>query len=1242
MGYVSIAKKIGIIFLILVLLILLAIAALPFWMPWVAGPVLKKFGVTYDSYERVGYARFALLEVDYSHERVQVQAERVEAFIATGWLWERWRDGDDRDYAAASDWRVEILEAEEEADAPPGIEAEEEREVSVFEMAEQIEEIVQAVIDWAPRARLGSGELVIGERIIEVRGAVWKEGVISAEIFDGVLQQVAIVEGDVSGGLPFVFHGRTDPFPLALEITVSRVEAGLAVAGEADFAGNRLVADAEFPREGYWPDRAHLRSDEFRIPSEYLRIEGYEDIAGNLLVEWREGHFTAEIFGEAEPLTDEETWLPPLRVDAAARGDLESFLVESLEIRSPWLAATLSDPVAMDYRGNLLTESSVFELAADLAAQPFANVQGSVRGKVEIFPGEDQLPLVRFQLMGDGLAGFEVELDRVELSGNLQWPDLAVTDLVIDGSEETRMTASADLDLDAMAVTGGRAKGAIRPELVARWLPDDASFSTLDLDLTFDGPFQDLRHQGVVRVESLVLPPTYPMDGTFAWEGRMASLLDFGLELLAGSGRLALEGSSELEAENLRLSLREVGLEREGETLLESAGECLLLLEWRDAVSVSLEGLNWIGEGREIRATAEMAWPDRGRFSVTARGLTADLLSDFLNTEPADVRLSSAELEGSWNEEGPVEFRATAEVRMDIGDANDVIFEVSARGEREELHVERLRATSRGEVLAFAEGKLPVAVMPGHPDLLRIPGRGEIDFRAETDSRAHFWEEIGRLTGLRLEDPRLSLEIRGTTYEPAGQILASASLVDLQGLRNGSEPVPVLKDLHLETVFDPSEIRLEAGSIRIEDQRVEMEAALPMGSGEWRALVRDRVPPDWKRASGRIRISEAQVAAFTRFAPAVLSPQGTVNADLKILPGGFLDGIVTLDDVATRPLMPFGSIQDGTARLRMRGRTVQMEEISAEIGGERLTITGSIDLPFEQAFGFDVNLQGQNLPLARRPGVVIRGDLDLSASGREDEAPVLSGRVDLRDSFYLAHLRLMPTGSVATPERRPPFFSITEEPFNAWRLDVELRGPGFLNVSGPIFRGEISASFNLTGTLEEPRAIGRAFIDSGRVRFPFANMTIDQGEITLRRDDPFQPQLFIIASSMAFGYDLRMEITGTAETPIIEFTAIPPLTSEQALLMVTTGELPREEIRFTTQQRASRFAIYFGQNLLYELTGNDSAGDRLVIRSGEQVSEGGRETMAIEYKLNDRWSLVGEYDRFDEYNVGVKWNLYSR
>jgi hypothetical protein len=71
--------------------------------------------------------------------------------------------------------------------------------------------------------------------------------------------------------------------------------------------------------------------------------------------------------------------------------------------------------------------------------------------------------------------------------------------------------------------------------------------------------------------------------------------------------------------------------------------------------------------------------------------------------------------------------------------------------------------------------------------------------------------------------------------------------------------------------------------------------------------------------------------------------------------------------------------------------------------------------------------------------------------------------------------------------------------------------------------------------------------------------------------------------------------------------------------------------------------VFLGKGLLTQL-GLSSDSERLTIQSGEQapVEEGGKSTYYLEFKLSQRWSLVAEYTRFNEFNAGLKWRIYSR
>ena len=324
------------------------------------------------------------------------------------------------------------------------------------------------------------------------------------------------------------------------------------------------------------------------------------------------------------------------------------------------------------------------------------------------------------------------------------------------------------------------------------------------------------------------------------------------------------------------------------------------------------------------------------------------------------------------------------------------------------------------------------------------------------------------------------------------------------------------------------------------------------------------------------------------------------------------------------------------------GRTVKIGKLQAKAGGQPVALTGSATQGGKHGWKLDFGLKGQNLPLVRQTGFLVRGDVDLHAKSGDDGVTQITGRTVLRDSLFLTDVRsFIPRGGVrSSPLRRPPYFSVTTEPFAAWRLNVAVEGQRFLRLRTPVFSGLASARFRLQGTLAEPIAIGEALIDEGQVTLPFATLQVQQGSVSLREGDPFDLRVSLLAASRRLGYDLRMEMTGSASEPNVVFSSSPPLDSEQVLRLVMAGEAPQQEVTYSGQQRAMRLGTYLGQSLAGQLGGDSSRAERFSLTVGERVSREGRETYSLEVPLDDRWSVVGEYDEFDDYNVGVKWRAF--
>jgi translocation and assembly module TamB len=294
---------------------------------------------------------------------------------------------------------------------------------------------------------------------------------------------------------------------------------------------------------------------------------------------------------------------------------------------------------------------------------------------------------------------------------------------------------------------------------------------------------------------------------------------------------------------------------------------------------------------------------------------------------------------------------------------------------------------------------------------------------------------------------------------------------------------------------------------------------------------------------------------------------------------------------------------------------------------------------------FQVHVTGTNVPLARNPSVLLRANIDLTATNSGNEIPVVYGAVKLRNSLFLADLQALVPERTASARRRPPYFSVEADPWARWKLKVNVTGDSFLRVQTPLFHGKVSTTLSLQGTLKEPLVLGQVKIDPGStVTFPFSSLSVKQGFISLTSEDPYRPQLFVTAASRRFGYDVKMEASGPVDQPVVQFSSIPGLSSEEIVLMLTAGQVPRGvgAPAATTQQRAQGLALFVGKNLLSDFGLGGGGEERLTFRSGEEITETGRPTYNIEYKLTDKWSLIGEYDRFDQYNLNVKYKIYSK
>jgi translocation and assembly module TamB len=561
------------------------------------------------------------------------------------------------------------------------------------------------------------------------------------------------------------------------------------------------------------------------------------------------------------------------------------------------------------------------------------------------------------------------------------------------------------------------------------------------------------------------------------------------------------------------------------------------------------------------------------------------------------------------------------------------------------LAVSNLVITCEGAPLASLHGFLPLTLRPDSAtNLLRLDRQAALACEANVQPEGPFWEGIAAWTGVGFRKPQLDLSLSGSWQDPHGRLDLEAE--QIQFARMAGITLPSFEALRVSVQVDSEQARLTEGRLRIQGQPLSLTAQVPLGPDFWSGMP-SKSRPDWRQATAHLTMTNVDLAAFQPLYRELLTPQGNLDVDVSLQPGMDLEGTAVLERARTRPLGELGPIRDIGATLRFTTQEVRLESATASVGRAPVQLAGRAELKgFNWLHGtlppFELSLRGTNVLLQREPESIIRADLDVAVLKTNGAAPLISGAVHLRDSYYLRDLSALVPGKIASPDRRPPYFNITDPAVADWRLALNVEGTRFMRIRGPLFNGEVSTTLKVQGTLGDPLALGDGKVDSGYIRLPFATFQVQQGLVTLSSKDPYRPELLVTAASKQYGYDIRMEITGPADAPVVQFTSTPPLSSEQILLMVTAGEMPQATFSLTTQQRAQTVALFFGKDLLSKLGLGDQSQERLEVTSGEEISDQGRPTYNVEYKLSDRWSVVGAYDRFGDFNAGFKWLLYSK
>jgi hypothetical protein len=383
---------------------------------------------------------------------------------------------------------------------------------------------------------------------------------------------------------------------------------------------------------------------------------------------------------------------------------------------------------------------------------------------------------------------------------------------------------------------------------------------------------------------------------------------------------------------------------------------------------------------------------------------------------------------------------------------------------------------------------------------------------------------------------------------------------------------------------------------------------------------------------GSIHAENIPTNVLTPYAPTEIRPLGTVTGTLAIKSGKAY-GNIELLGVETRPIGGMGIMRDLQCRMNFEGDTVRVEGASAQFRQGDVMLTGTVTHKRWRDFQFNLHASGSNVPLLQRNGALLFGDADfgLVTESQERGGPMkttLSGNVNFLPSQWYAETIKPKKGAITLPHGK---ITLPKD----WDINVSLSGDRFLRIDMPYFHGLLSAQATIHGTIGTPVIHGQSVISQGVILFPFARFRITQGTITL---DPthFTPIWDVDSETRLYNYSLRLRLFGEGFTPTCMFNSSPTLPNGTIINMVTSGRLPGNKVgTFFDRNQAGILGIYLGSNLF----GGDFA-DRIRIQMGQDICDGARDTIEIEFIINKGNSIIVERDRYGNCNVDAKIKIF--
>ncbi|GAA4023101.1 hypothetical protein GCM10022280_24760 [Sphingomonas swuensis] len=249
---------------------------------------------------------------------------------------------------------------------------------------------------------------------------------------------------------------------------------------------------------------------------------------------------------------------------------------------------------------------------------------------------------------------------------------------------------------------------------------------------------------------------------------------------------------------------------------------------------------------------------------------------------------------------------------------------------------------------------------------------------------------------------------------------------------------------------------------------------------------------------------------------------------------------------------------------RFTGERLQIDQLTANAGSGTVTGSGYVSLAAASGYPANFDLALNNARLADSDALRVSATGNVRLVKAANEAPLLTGTVRLPATRY----QVVRQGGAQVPEltgvrfkppRGRPRVTGDAAPasaaasFGDVRLDLTIRAPDELYVSGMGLESEWSAELRVTGTSQNPRVAGNVELVRGTLGFAGRSFTLQEGRIRFAGGATTDATIALSALETIEDVDVTVNVSGSALDPKVTFSSSPGLPQDEIVSRILFG-----------------------------------------------------------------------------------------